>query len=247
VAYHLVPRKSVYATAARGFKAGGFNSAAPPGSDAYGEEHSWNYEAGMKSDWLGERLSVNLAVFYLDWRDLQVNVPNPLVPAQFYITNAGSATSKGAELELVTRPVAGVDVFGGIGYTNARFGSGSVSNGAKVGGNRLSNTPDYTADVGVQYARAVSSVATVFGRAEIVSYGAFQYDDANTASQSAYWLANFRGGVRGHKVFIEAWVRNAFNMVYIPIAFAYPGLAPSGFIGENGPPRTFGIRAGITF
>jgi hypothetical protein len=42
-------------------------------------------------------------------------------------------------------------------------------------------------------------------------------------------------------------VKNAFDTHYVPIAFAYGNLAPSGFIGELGRPRTFGISGGITF
>ncbi len=42
-------------------------------------------------------------------------------------------------------------------------------------------------------------------------------------------------------------MRNAFDARYVPVAFPYPGLAPSGFIGESGAPRTFGVRAGVTF
>jgi len=247
VAYHPAAGQIVYATAARGFKAGGFNAASPAGSESYGEEHSWNYEGGAKSSWLGQRLAVNGAVFYLNWSDLQVNVPNPLVPAQFYVANAGRATSKGAEVEVTARPLAGLDVFGGIGYTNARFGSGSVSGGVNVGGNRLSNAPDYTINAGVEYSREVAHAVTLYARGELVAYGDYEYDDANTVGQSAYSLANFRGGARRRNVFAEAWVRNAFNTVYIPVAFAYPGLAPSGFVGEDGPPRTFGIRAGVMF
>ena len=77
--------------------------------------------------------------------------------------------------------------------------------------------------------------------------GAFQYDDANTAGQEAYSLANFRAGVRGGYIFAEAWVRNAFETRYVPVAFPYPNFAPSGFIGESGAPRTFGLTAGVTF
>src|SRR5205823_2292464 len=130
---------------ARGFKAGGFNPASPPGGDAYAEEHNWNYEGGFKSVWADGRVSLNGALFFIDWNDLQVNLPNPLVPAQFYIANAGDATSKGVELELTARPLAGVDLFGGAGYTDARFGDASVSDGVKVGGRKLANSPDYTA------------------------------------------------------------------------------------------------------
>ena len=247
VSYPLKPGKSVYATAARGFKAGGFNPASLPGSEGYGQEHSWNYEGGVKTSWFDQRLAINAALFSINWQDLQVNVPNPFVPAQFFIANAGTATSKGVEVEVTGRPLSALDVFGGFGYTSARFGENSTSGGVNVSGNRISNAPQYTANVGVQYSRAVTRAATVQVRADLVSYGDYQYDDANTAGQSAYALANFRGGVHFARYFAEGWVRNAFDTFYIVTAFAYPGLAPSGFVGESAAPRTFGIRAGLTF
>jgi iron complex outermembrane receptor protein len=248
LAYHAVPAKQmVYATAARGFKAGGFNAASPLGGEAYGAEHSWNYEGGVKTLWFDDRLSVNGAVFYLKWDDLQVNVPNPLVPLQFFIANAAGATSKGVDLELNLRLLPGCDFFGSVGYTNARFEDGSLSNGADVGGHRLANTPRYTGGFGGQYSIGVTSTTSVYARAEVFVRGAYEYDDANTERQDAYSIANFRGGVRGRMLFAEAWIRNAFDTRYVPIAFAYPGLAPSGFVGESGAPRLFGIRAGVTF
>ncbi len=245
VAYRVAPAATVYATAARGFKAGGFNSASPAGAEAYGEEHTWNYEGGVKTS-LQNRLSLSAAVFRIDWRDLQVNVPNPLVPAQFFIANAAGASSQGLELELSARPAPGVDIFGGFGYTHARFDAGSRSNGVDVGGNTLSNAPSHTGDFGIQYGRTIAPAAKLTIRAEVVRYGEYQYDDANTAAQSAYSLANLRAGVSGRRLFAEGWIRNAFDSRYVPIAFPFPGAA-SGFLGENGAPRTFGLRAGVTF
>ena len=247
VAYRILPDRMLYATAARGFKAGGFNAASPAGDEAYGEEHSWNYEGGAKALWFGRRLLVNAAVFYTSWRDMQVNLPNPLVPLQFFIANAAGASSKGAEVELNARLASGCDVFAGLGYTNARFAADSVSGGAAVGGNRLLNTPNYTADVGGQYSVAVTPRASVFARADFVFRGGYYYDEANTERQDAYSTANFRVGVRGRRLFAEAWTRNAFDAKYIPVAFPFPGGAPSGFIGESGAPRMFGVRAGVTF
>src|SRR5262249_39611158 len=158
----------------------GFNPASPAGSEAYGPEHSWNYEGGVKTMWLNQRLTLNGAVFFIDWNDLQVNVPNPAVPAQFYITNAGSATSKGVEFEVTARPVRNVDIFGGIGTTSAHFGTGSVSGGVNVSGNRISNAPSYTLNGGVQLSHPLYGRAALQARAEVVSYGEYQYDDANT-------------------------------------------------------------------
>jgi iron complex outermembrane receptor protein len=248
--YRFQPGQMGYVSAGRGFKAGGFNPASPSGSEAYGEELTWHVEGGAKTSWANGRVRANAAVFFIDWNDLQLNLPNPAVPAQFYIANVGGARSAGLELELSARPQSSIDVFAALGYTHARFKDGSVSSGLDVSSNELPSTPGYTASAGVQYSHALGTrffEATMYGRAEAVFYGAFKYDDANIAGQEAYSLANFRAGVRGRRLFAEAWVRNAFDTRYIPIAFAYPNFASSGFVGENGPPRTFGITGGVTF
>ncbi len=246
-AYRVAPGRLVYGTVSRGFKAGGFNPSSLPGDEAYGEEHSWSYESGVKTQWLGDRLAVNASVFYIRWRDLQVNAPVLGVPGRFFIDNAAAASSKGIELEAVTRVAPGCDIFAGFGFTDAMFGEDSVSSGVDVSGRRISNTPRYTGNVGGQYTMAVRPGADAFIRAEVTFRGSYHYDDANTAEQEAYSLAGFRAGVRGERLFAEAWTENAFDTFYVPVAFAYPGLAPSGFVGESGAPRTFGVRLGVGF
>ena len=247
VAYRVMPNASVYGTVARGFKAGGFNAASPAGAEAYDQEHSWNYEAGVKTSALADRLTASIAAFSIDWSDLQVNAPNLQVPGQFFIGNTAGARSSGAELEIHARPERGLELFGGAGFTHARFSSGSVSSGVDVSGRTLANAPSYTADFGVQYSRPLQGGLALTARAEAICYGDYEYDDANTAGQDAYTLTNLRAGLRGKHGFAEVWVRNAFDTRYIPTAFPYPGLAPSGFVGESGAPRTFGLRAGVTF
>jgi iron complex outermembrane recepter protein len=248
VAVRLNPDRLVYAAMARGFKAGGFNAASPAGSEAYGEEQTWNLEGGVKTTWANGRVTANAAVFRLDWDDLQLNLPDPVVPAQFYITNVGGAVSRGVEVELRARVQPGVDVFSAVGYTSARFSEDSVSSGVNVAGNRIPNTPEYTAMFGSQLSRSFGSDFTLFGGADLTLVGTFEYDDLNMAEQGAYSLANLRAGVRARRLMVEAWMRNAFDTHYVPVAFAFdPRLAPSGFLGESGAPRTFGLTAGVTF
>ncbi len=244
---HLNPDAIVYATAGRGYKAGGFNPTAPAGREAYGEEQTWTAEAGAKSTFASGRVMLNAAAFYIDWTDLQLNLPIPMAPGQFFISNVGGATSRGLEFELMARAAPGVDVFGALGLTRARFADGSTSNGADVSDNRLPFTPNYTASMGVQFSRAMNATVSTFGRAEFVHYGAFEYDDANSARQEGYGLANLRAGVQLRGATIEAWVKNAFDTRYIPTAFAYGFFAPSGFVGETGRPRTMGVTIGVGF
>jgi len=246
-AYRLRPDKTVYGTVGRGYKAGGFNPASPAGSESYGEESTWNVEGGLKTLWADGRVSANAAVFHIDWDDLQLNLPNPAVPAQFYIANVGGATSSGVELEIGARAAPGVDLFTAIGYTHARFGAGSNSSGVDVEGNKIPNTPDYTVSAGAQYSRAMGP-ATWQARADAVFYGAFQYNDQNSLGQDAYSLVNLRFAAVGRFLTGEVLIRNAFDTHYIPLAFPYPSFARvSGFMGEMGAPRTVTFTGGVRF
>ena len=247
LAFRAAPGRTLYASAGRGFKAGGFNPASPPGSEAYGEEHAWNLEAGLKSTWAAGRLSVNASAFRIAWDDMQLPVPNPQVPAQFYIANVGGARSSGLEVETNARPGAGIDLFASAGLSRASFSDGSMSGGVDVSGNDLPNAPRYTVSLGAQFSQPVGAGSLCFGRADVVFSGAYHYDEANLAGQDAYSLVNVRVGVRARGFAAEAWMKNAFDTRYIPVAFAYGGLAPSGFLGENGRPRTFGVSVGFGF
>jgi iron complex outermembrane receptor protein len=236
-----------YLSVARGYKAGGFNPAALPGSEAYDEEHAWHVEGGFKSTFAGGKAVASAAIFHINWDDLQLNVPNPFVPGQFYIANVGGARSSGVEIDVTARPRSDIDLFATLGVTSARFSDGTTANGSDVSDNRLPYTPDYTATFGGQITRAITSAISGYGRAELVLTGAFEYDENNTQSQDAYSILNIRAGGRHQRFFAEVWLRNALDTRYVPIAIPYPGFAPSGFIGENGRPRTFGISIGATF
>jgi hypothetical protein len=84
---------------------GGWNPASPAGSEAFDEEHAWHVEGGVKGMFAGRpsgglqpRSSRSTGTH------LQLNVPNPFVPGQFYIANVGEATSRGVELESAGPP-----------------------------------------------------------------------------------------------------------------------------------------------
>lgn len=244
--YRVQPGHTLYGSVARGFKAGGFNPAAPAEFDAYGEEFAWHAEGGLKSLVMGGRVRLGAAAFWIDWQDLQLNLPNLQSPGQFYIANVGNASSRGVEFEVNARAHRNLDLFGSFGYTRARFAEGTSSSGVDVSNNIIPNTPDYTATFGAHASRVLTRAATLYGHGEVVFYGAFKYDDANLSEQEAYSLANFRAGVQSKYLFAEGWIRNAFDSAYVPVAFAFP-LAPSGFLGESGRPRTFGLTAGVRF
>jgi iron complex outermembrane receptor protein len=248
----IAPGKIVYGNISRGYRAGGFNPVSPPGSEAYNEETSWNNEIGIKTTWLAERLKLNMAFFHISWEHLQLHLP---IGQTYYIANTGDAESSGVELELFARPSRNWDIFGSFGYDRARFGDGSTSirtnplgtnTEEDVGGNELIFTPEFTASAGTQYAWDIVPDARILMRTEINGYGRYFYNTANTESQSSYWLTNLRARYKTSNWYIEAWIKNAFDKEYIPIAFEFPN-GQSGFLGESGAPQMIGIRAVVDF
>lgn len=237
----------LYASAGRGFKAGGFNAWAPSGSQSYDEEHAWNYEAGVKLSGAAGKLLLNAAYYRIDWTDMQLTMPTPGAPAQFYIANVGNAKSSGFELTAHAKPTGYINAFATVGTIDATFGTGSTSGGVDVAGNQLPLAPDYTASAGIVLSAVVGNRLALVGGADVVLLGSYHYDEQNLAGQPAYSLVNLRGGIRAGKFGVEAWVKNAFDTRYVPLAFAYTGLAPSGFIGEPGAPRTVGVTARVGF
>jgi iron complex outermembrane recepter protein len=259
VGYQYTPNQMTYFAASRGYKAGGFNPAptgipAPAGTDTYEAEHTWNYELGHKSKWLRNRLETTVALFYIDWKNLQLNQQIPFSGGQYFIGNSGAASSKGIEVETRFFPFSWWELFGMVGTTHARFLGNSTAFNAnlgdnqRVGGNALPYAPTFNANMGTQISWAPSRHFSLYLRTQVTVFGDFLYDASNAVGQDGYSLTSFRGGVRGKRWFAEGWVDNAFDTRYVPIAIPYAQLgAPSGYIGESGTPRTYGARAGIHF
>ena len=77
------------------------------------------WEAGFKADLFDRALSLNAAAFYADYSDLQVQAAytDPVTGIVSSIpTNAGSAVTKGVEVEFTARPARGLSFNGGVTY-----------------------------------------------------------------------------------------------------------------------------------
>ncbi len=62
----------------------------------------WMYELGAKTDWLDNQLRINIAAFFIDWKNVQSE--QILASGFSTILNAGNAKNKGVEVDLTYRP-----------------------------------------------------------------------------------------------------------------------------------------------
>ncbi|WP_320044295.1 TonB-dependent receptor [uncultured Desulfobacter sp.] len=239
-----------YISYAKGFKGGGFNIyGSNIAGTEYKPEYSSNYEVGLKSSWLDNRIGINLAVFYIDWEDQQLYQS---IGGATLITNAAESTSQGIEIELVARPVTGLELTAGIGFTDVTFDefkkavydtdTASATYGQKIGETDMSGKsnaliPEYTYTLGAQY-RWMSGF---FSRIEFQGVGDYYLNLDNSKKQEAYALVNARVGYEGECFEVVLWVKNLFDKEY-----AVAGASPNSttrdvWYGAEGPPLTFGV------
>jgi iron complex outermembrane receptor protein len=109
-----------YASVSRGYKSGGYNDYAIQPS--FAPEYLWAYEAGIKAA-LTRQLSINAALFYYDYTNIQLSTLPPNAPAGTLplIGNAPSATVRGAEVQASYRAQWNLGFSLGATFLDARF------------------------------------------------------------------------------------------------------------------------------
>jgi iron complex outermembrane receptor protein len=202
--YRILPTLSVYATASKGFKSGGFNVEAIQALDITAESLSFapesllNLEAGIRGRLLDNRLSFSLSAFTAEFDDKQVSqFLGEGIPI-IQIGNAASARIKGFELEGSLRPADEFAVNFSLAHLDARYTD--FPNAARVGGvlvsytgNRLENSPKWSATLGFE-----GRVPTDFGEFSLRLDGRytgstyFQPDNLPVHRQNSYVVLDGR-------------------------------------------------------
>ena len=244
ISFDVTQDLMLYTSVTKGFLSGGYNYGMASGADtlAWDPEYTWNYEIGMKSSWLDNKLTLNAAFYYIDITDKQVSewLAGPAVRS---ITNAAKATSQGFELELALRPAIGWRIFGGIGYADATIDewvSDEITGGTyDYSGKHLNFVPQYTYNVGAEYSHA----SGFFGRADLTGVSDFYIDEKNEGKVSGHELVNLRLGYKSPSFEVALWCKNLFDNEYYLNKTSYI----IGTMVSDGPPRSIGVRVTYRF
>lgn len=123
--YDFAEDAMIYASIARGYKGPGSNSlpSGPSGGEVFVDpEIPTNYEVGIKSQWLDNRLRFNGALYYTEFKDFQASTQVPdAFPPIFFLSNAGELETQGVELELTYQLLENVFLHSALAYTDATF------------------------------------------------------------------------------------------------------------------------------
>jgi len=247
--YRMSDDWNVYANVAEGFRTGQpqpaislglaalFGVDIPSGIDP---ETLWSYELGTKGTFMDGRAQFEAALFYNDWKDLQV--PIVVTPQVRALVNGGTGVTKGVEAGLTISPMDGWTLNFTGSYTDAEF-TEDVPGINISDGDTIPNVPEVTLSAGTTYRWPLTDSLGGF------VYGGVQYaselsDTLNFATDSDnITQVDLRTGVEADRWSAFLFADNLFD--------EDGAVAPYAF-GPTGPatrlrPLTIGLQLSARF
>jgi outer membrane receptor protein involved in Fe transport len=259
---------TVYGNLAKGFRLGAANRPVPltplvqqdlatlglPGTipDAFKPDSLWSFELGSKMRLLDNRLSLNMAVFYIKWKDIQQDVVLPESGFDFE-TNVGKATSVGFEADARWRATDQFTLTAGVGWTKATFAEDMPSLGTDANGelnvrkgDRVQGVPEYSVRLGAEYRFRPLSTGEAFVRGSVKwtgkSHGTFVRESTDFI-RPAYVSADASAGLTFDRWEVTVFVKNLANNQKIIQRPNIQGVDEAFYLR----PRTIGVSASYEF
>ncbi len=257
-----------YFTYSRGFRGGGFDGTLNPNIaslEPFAPEFLDSFEWGAKAIGFEQRATLNVSVFYGDYDDIQVSSiqDDPGSPTGFIFTtqNAAKATTHGAEIELLTLPIEGLQINGSVGLLYSRYDefigvSNFTGDPVDRAGERFSQVPELQTHIAVQYSHGVGLGESPWFRGWVTPRIEWYYQssmfllgpEVATANQSGYNLLHARLSYDffDDRAQVALWGKNLTDTAYFDSAL--PSVSSFGtanlFFAQN---RTYGGELSYRF
>jgi iron complex outermembrane recepter protein len=277
----LAPQSMLYADVSTGFKAGGFNQAVsltdPTKLQPYDPESITAYSLGIKNRFLNNRLQVNAEAFYWNYKNLQLS-SQAIDGAGLIVLltqNAGQATVKGLDVDLVAKPWEGGSVHAAVEYVNSNYNSFVLTEQAEFvppgrvncpvtapneqglvtvdcSGKPLVRSPEWSGNLGITQSMDLAGGGTVSLGADLAfASGSYQTTDFIAAEQTGSWTnlsTSLTYNAPHDAWYVSAYGRNLTNQVIYTGGGGHQAAFVSGWVTSSiAPPRTFGVRLGVRF
>jgi outer membrane receptor protein involved in Fe transport len=242
-----------YLRFATGYRPGGPNAVLndlngqPLATPTFAADKLTSYEAGIKLGSADRRFNVDLAIYHIDWDDMQITaIRNGLG----VIANAAKARSQGAELTLTALPVRDLTVVGTLGYTNAEL----TENAPDLGGSKgesLPDAPEITAALSADYRFALLSYEAFAGTTvRYVADRTSSFDQSPGMPQyplPEYTAVDLRTGILLGSTRFQLYCKNATDEWGQMSALTGQSLAGGSIDVSALQPRTFGLSVDVSF
>ncbi|MCK0067915.1 TonB-dependent receptor [Kordiimonas laminariae] len=234
------------------------------------EETVNSFELGAKGSFMDNRLTVEGALYYYDYKNFQTSVAvdaGPGQPPRFENVNGGTADSYGFEIGFDAKPTDNLNIFVTYAYNRGRFNETDDEGNAQVfGGNQFRLSPDHSFSAGFHYEHELD-FGTFFLTPTYTWKSEVYFEDDNQddfavvdpasgstlfvvpgTREDSFGLMNIRAGLRlmEGRLTIQGYMDNVFDKEYI-----IDGGNTGGSFGIPtfiaGPPRTYGLGLSYKF
>jgi iron complex outermembrane recepter protein len=210
--YRFSPNLMVYARVASGYRPGGPNPTCVlyPVPCQYAPDKTRNYELGLKAQTQEHRLSFDASVYYIDWRNIQLQVAQ--ADTEFtYFTNASKARSQGLELSSQARPIKGLTISGWVAFNDAKLVNDLPPDSSVIGtaGDRLPFSGRFSGNLSVQQEWSLNDRASVFAGAS-VTYTDNRQDVFEPAGTLRFDLPGYTQTDLHAGLHLDDWTINVF-------------------------------------
>lgn len=267
--YALTEKSVIYASLARGYKAGGVNAEASSSSPfmqaqfqsflsgrlQFDSETLVSREIGLKGYYLNDKMQVRLALFDMDRQ-------NPQLESWIwdgvnfvwlgFLETAAEGSNRGLELETRYQAAPGVQLFANIGWIDTEIQDLTVfdldlDDFRSIDDRDQTSAPSYQYNLGVdwQVFEAVSAHVEVEGRDDF--YHGYYHD----AKADGYELLHANITMELKQLTLRIWGRNLLDEDYASRGLYFGNDPRTGYSNslyeQLGGPRTLGVNVSYTF
>lgn len=244
--YAFSDNANAYLRYATGYRPGGPNfvtidpaTGLPSAPPTFESDELQSYEIGFKGESKDRRAGLDVAAYYIDWKDMQVF---DLTSAFGGLTNAPAASVRGVELAVTVRPTSVFTVTGAFAYQDGHISEAAASLGAAKG-ERLPNVPHITGALNADYAFGEKRLRPTVG-------ATVRYMDDRSAGFGIttfrlpnYTTVDLRTGLTFGAVNGQLYVRNLFDERGQLSTYLISGVPQTAILQ----PRNIGVIATIHF
>ncbi|MEH6457797.1 MAG: TonB-dependent receptor [Cocleimonas sp.] len=252
--YEVNENHLTHATVSRGYKAGGINPRSELSIEqkSFDTEFQWNFEVGVNSSLLNDKINTRVSAFYAKRKDQQTKNSTPLPDGNNgtrfvdLTSNAASGSNYGLEAELDWNVNNKLKLMTSIGLLQAEFDE-YITPARDFSGRDQAHAPNYQYSIGAEYKINSNMTAGL----SLEGKDGFFFSDSHDERADSYKVLNANISYKRKNMTTTFWGRNLLDEDYDTRGFFFGNNPNNGYTSEKytqkGEPRVFGVNVSIDF
>jgi iron complex outermembrane recepter protein len=253
--YRTANNALLYASVSSGYKTGGFNTDGSLDKDLreFNSEELINYEVGYKGNLANDKLQTQLALFFMDRKDVQISSSVVRTrtdgSSEFidYVGNAAAGSNYGLEASVNFQATDKVMLYSSLGLLKTKYKRFINSAGENLSGRQQAHAPDYQYTVGLE-ARLSSALQLDLN---IQGKDSFYFSDSHSIRSEKYDLINASLRYQWNEWQLTLWGRNLSDEDYWVRGFFFGNDPRDNYTAKGytqlGEPARYGLTLNVDY